>query len=36
MSFENLNTALACVEPDSPLTITMFDKLKHGSATDRN
>ncbi len=31
MSFENFNTTLMLVGSDSPLTITMFDKLKHGS-----
>lgn len=36
MSFENFNTTLMLVWPDSPLTITIFDKLKHGSANVRN
>ena len=31
MSFENFNTTLMLVGSDSPLTITMFDKLKQGS-----
>ena len=31
MSFENFNTTLMLVGSDAPLTITMFDKLKHGS-----
>ena len=31
MSFENFNTTLMLVGSDSPLTIAMFDKLKHGS-----
>lgn len=31
MSFENFNTTLILVGSDSPLTITMFDKLKQGS-----
>jgi spermidine/putrescine transport system permease protein len=31
MSFENFNTTLMLVGSESPLTITMFDKLKHGS-----
>lgn len=31
MSFENFNTTLMLVGSDSPLTITMFDKLKDGS-----
>ena len=31
MSFENFNTALMLVGSDSPLTITLFDKLKQGS-----
>ncbi len=31
MSFENFNTTLMLVGSESPLTITMFDKLKQGS-----
>ncbi|AGI68080.1 spermidine/putrescine ABC transporter permease protein [Octadecabacter antarcticus 307] len=31
MSFENFNTTLMLVGSDAPLTIIMFDKLKHGS-----
>lgn len=31
MSFENFNTTLMLVGSDAPLTIAMFDKLKHGS-----
>jgi len=31
MSFENFNTTLMLVGSDSPLTITMFDKLKQGA-----
>ena len=31
MSFENFNTTLMLVGSDSPLTITMFDRLKQGS-----
>ncbi|MEH6834996.1 MULTISPECIES: ABC transporter permease [Falsihalocynthiibacter] len=31
MSFENFNTTLMLVGSDSPLTITMFDRLREGS-----
>ena len=31
MSFENFNTTLMLTGSDSPLTITMFDRLKEGS-----
>jgi len=31
MSFENFNTTLMLVGSDSPLTITMYDRLKEGS-----
>jgi len=31
MSFENFNTTLMLVGSDTPLTITMFDRLKQGS-----
>ncbi|MCZ4279220.1 ABC transporter permease [Kiloniella laminariae] len=36
MSFENFNTTLMLVGSDSPLTITMFDRLKQGSTPALN
>lgn len=36
MSFENFNTTLMLVGSDSPLTITMFDRLKEGSTPALN
>ncbi|PLW77939.1 ABC transporter permease, partial [Cohaesibacter celericrescens] len=36
MSFENFNTTLMLTGSDSPLTITMFDRLKQGSTPALN
>ena len=36
MSFENFNTTLMLAGSDSPLTITMFDRLKQGSTPALN
>ncbi|MEA3292223.1 MAG: ABC transporter permease [Pseudomonadota bacterium] len=36
MSFENFNTTLMLVGSDSPLTITMFDRLREGSTPELN
>ena len=36
MSFENFNTTLMLVGSDSPLTITMFDRLREGSTPALN
>ncbi|GLQ07624.1 ABC transporter permease [Sneathiella chinensis] len=36
MSFENFNTTLMLVASDSPLTITMFDRLREGSTPALN
>ena len=36
MSFENFNTTLMLTSSDSPLTITMFDRLREGSTPELN
>lgn len=36
MSFENFNTTLMLVSSDSPLTITLFDRLREGSTPALN
>ena len=36
MSFENFNTTLMLASSDSPLTITMFDRLREGSTPELN
>ncbi len=36
MSFENFNTTLMLSSSDSPLTITMFDRLREGSTPELN
>lgn len=36
MSFENFNTTLMLTSSDSPLTITMYDRLREGSTPELN
>ena len=36
MSFENFNSTLMLTSSDSPLTITMFDRLREGSTPELN